>query len=345
MANILEGVLLGIENPLLDISAHVGTDLFEKYDVKPGNACLAEPKHLPLYDELVKNYQVDYIAGGACQNSVRACQWMLQVPHATGYIGCVGNDENGKRLKQAAESYGMDTHYLVDSSKPTGTCAVLIHDKERSLIANLGAAEAYKEEHFQSKEIQDVVNKAQFFYSTGFFLTHSAKVAKALGEYAAKTNKHFLFNLAAPFVIEYFWDALSSVLPYADAVFCNETEAQTLGKKCGWGENLDEIATKLAEFPKENKSRTRTVIFTQGAKQTIVFHEGKLHHFTPIKLNPSEIVDLNGAGDSFVGGFLSRFVQNKSIPECVTAGHYCACECIKQSGCTFPPKPNFVYQQ
>ena len=56
---------------------------------------------------------------------------MLQVPHATGYIGCVGNDENGKRLKQAAEGYGVTTHYLVDSAKPTGTCAVLVHDKER----------------------------------------------------------------------------------------------------------------------------------------------------------------------------------------------------------------------
>ena len=38
----------------------------------------------------MKNYQVEYIAGGAAQNAIRAAQWMLQIPKATGYIGCIG---------------------------------------------------------------------------------------------------------------------------------------------------------------------------------------------------------------------------------------------------------------
>ena len=35
-------------NPLLDISAEVGPEVLTKYDLKAGNACLAEEKHLPL---------------------------------------------------------------------------------------------------------------------------------------------------------------------------------------------------------------------------------------------------------------------------------------------------------
>jgi sugar/nucleoside kinase (ribokinase family) len=77
---------------------------------------------------------VEYIAGGAAQNAIRATQWMLQVPHAAHYIGCIGNDPFGKTLKEAAEKDGVTTHYLVDPTTPTGTCAVLVRDKERLTI-------------------------------------------------------------------------------------------------------------------------------------------------------------------------------------------------------------------
>jgi adenosine kinase len=63
----LNGALLGMCNPLLDISAEVPLDLLEKYGVKLNNAILAEDSHLPLYDEIVKDYPVQYIAGGATQ--------------------------------------------------------------------------------------------------------------------------------------------------------------------------------------------------------------------------------------------------------------------------------------
>jgi adenosine kinase len=106
---------------------------------------------------------------------------------------------------------------------------------------------------------------------------------------------------------------------------------------------LEVIARKLSEFPKENKARRRIVIFTQGGNQTIVCLNGEISRFFPTPLNKSEIIDTNGAGDSFVGGFLSRFIQEKPLEECIAAGHYCASECIKQSGCVFPQKPSFSY--
>jgi len=342
-SNNLDGCLLGLCNPLLDIAAVTGNDVLQKYDLKNGNSILAEPKHLPLYEELTKNYPVEYIAGGAGQNSIRAAQWMLQVPKATGYIGCIGNDDLGKKLKQVAEGYGVTTHYLVDQKTATGTCAVVIVDKERSLVANLSAANNYKKDHFDSPDIQAVVHKAKFYYTTGFFLTVSPDTQVALGKHAAETNKWFMMNLSAPFLINFFWDPMSKVLPYTDIVFSNESEAETLGAKQGWGNNIEEIALKLAAWPKENKARERIVVFTQGANRTIVAKEGKVLHFTPLKCAKEEIVDVNGAGDSFVGGFLSRFVQGKSLEECIAAAHYCAWECIRRSGCTFPPKPSFTY--
>eukprot|EP00566_Odontella_aurita_P036135 CAMPEP_0113582716 /NCGR_PEP_ID=MMETSP0015_2-20120614/32081_1 /TAXON_ID=2838 /ORGANISM="Odontella" /LENGTH=53 /DNA_ID=CAMNT_0000487443 /DNA_START=98 /DNA_END=256 /DNA_ORIENTATION=+ /assembly_acc=CAM_ASM_000160 len=47
------GILMGMGNPLLDISAEVGQDVLDKYDVKLDSAILAEEKHIPVYKELV----------------------------------------------------------------------------------------------------------------------------------------------------------------------------------------------------------------------------------------------------------------------------------------------------
>jgi adenosine kinase len=327
-------------NPLLDISADVPLSVFEKYGLAPGTACLAEPHHLPLYDELIHNYNVKYIAGGAGQNSMRACQWMMQSPGSVGYIGSIGRDENGDVLKKAADGDGVVTYYHVDDAAPTGTCACLIHEKERCLVANLAAANNYKIGHLHSTLVQTALNEAKMYYITGFFLTVCPDAIYHIGQKAVDQNKHFLFNISAVFITG-FGELFQRVLPFVDVLFGNETEAEAFGKSQGWEEtDLDVIAKKAQNLPKANANRTRIIVFTQGAKQTIVCQpDGQVVHFPVPKIDPALIVDTNGAGDSFVGGFLSRFVRGESLEECVRAGHYCASKVIQVSGAVYLGKP------
>jgi adenosine kinase len=63
--------------------------------VKLNNAILAEEKHLPMYTELVEKYPVEYIAGGATQNSIRVAQWVSGKPGMTTMIGCIGASAAG----------------------------------------------------------------------------------------------------------------------------------------------------------------------------------------------------------------------------------------------------------
>ena len=52
----------------------------------------------------------------------------------------------------------------------------------------------------------------------------------------------------------------------------------------------------------------------------------------------SDIVDTNGCGDAFVGGFLSRLVAcgggHDVVEECVVEGHRCAQLILRQRGCS-----------
>eukprot|EP00045_Choanoeca_perplexa_P002813 m.26823 g.26823 ORF g.26823 m.26823 type:complete len:353 (+) comp11719_c0_seq1:65-1123(+) len=319
MAAITEnsGVLLGMGNPLLDISAHVDAAMLEKYGLEPNLASLAEEKQMPIYDELVKNHEVEYIAGGATQNSIRVTQWMLNVPQATGFIGCVGKDNYADQLSTAAKACHVNVEYMVDEATPTGTCAVLVVGKERTLCANISAANNYKIEHLAQDNVWAMVTKAKFYYISGFFLTVSPPSIMKVAQHAAAENKPFCMNLAAPFICEFFKEPLTAALPYCDIVFGNESEAEAFAKANDYGTtDVKEIALKLSAHAKENTARPRLAVITQGASPTIVASEGKATEYVVDAVGADKIVDTNGAGDAFVGGFLSQLVQGKPVEVC-----------------------------
>lgn len=326
---------MGMGNPLLDISSEVGQDMLDKYEVQLDSAILAEEKHEPIYKDLVDNYSPKYIAGGATQNSIRVAQWMLKsagMADATAFMGCVGKDEFGETLAKCAAGDGVLTHYMQDADTPTGVCAVLVKGGERSLVTKLDAANNFKPSHLETPKAKEIIEAAKFYYIAGFFLTVSVESLKAVAEHAVAENKTFCLNHSAPFIIDFFGDQVAEAMPYADYLFCNESEAAAYAKKHDLGDDLKEVALKVAALPKKNTSRPRTVVFTQGGKSTIVARDGKVTEYAVEPLSKDLLVDTNGAGDAFVGGFLSQLVQDKDIEAAVNAGHYAARHIIQVSG-------------
>ena len=129
------------------------------------------------------------------------------------------------------------------------------------------------------------------------------------------------------------------VMAHTDIVFGNETEADAFGKAMGYDTtDRREIAKKIAALPLEGSSRSRLVVITQGKDPIIVVEKGHVVEYHVEKLSNDKIVDTNGAGDAFVGGFLAQLAMGKSVSECVFCGIWAATEIIQQSGCTCPDK-------
>lgn len=334
----LKGKLYGMGNPLLDMTAVVDENYLKKYELQPNNAILAEDKHRPIYDELLnENYKVSYSPGGATQNTIRVAQWYLKEQDATTFVGCIGQDTFGDKLKACMKKEGIRTNYLVDPVVPTGVCAVLITGGNRSLVTRLDAANEYKHTHLISPAVWSLVTDASFYYIAGYFLTVSPDSMIEIGEHAIKENKCFSMNLSAPFLSQFFKDPMTKLLPYCDIVFGNEDEARAFSKDFGLNSNdLGVIAQKIAAMPKKNSQRSRIVIFTQGADPTVVFKDGKVKEYPVIAITAEDIVDTNGAGDAFVGGFLADYVQGKDLDECIQNGAHAAHMIIQVSGCTLP---------
>jgi len=338
--------ILGMGNPLLDISAEVTQETFDKYGLQPGNAILAEEKHKPLYDELAAAKDVKYIAGGATQNSIRVAQWMLQEPGMTAYMGCIGDDDFGRKLQDACKADGVQAQYLVDKATPTGKCAVTILDKERSLTTELSAANNYKASHLQEPAQMKVLEGAKIVYSAGFFITVSPESMDIASEKTVANKSVYCLNLSAPFIVQVppFRAQLEKLLPAVDYLFGNEDEARAYAEAVGWETtDVEFIATRLSLVPMKGGKPPRKVVITQGCDPTVVAIRGKVTTFPVVALPKEKLVDTNGAGDAFVGGFLAALVKGKDVEGCCKAGAHSASVIIQHSGCTYPDKPGYQF--
>jgi adenosine kinase len=306
--------LFCIENPLLDISVSMPDNaLLEKYKLVHGQACLASPEQMPLYDEIWAMENKETIPGGSALNTARCANYVLKAQeHANKvmYYGSIGHCEKGETLQKVVKDEGVNGNFHKDADTPTGTCAVVVVEKERALCANLAAACKYDIEHLRNN--MDAVRNSTLIYSTAFFITSNKDALHEVAEFASTNNVPFGFNLSAVFLLQFELDAVLKTLPHCDFVFCNEDEAAAFAKSQEKeGASLQDVARMIARWEKKNTQRPRVAIVTQGADPVIVAththgsEEVDVIEHPVAKLEKDQIVDTNGAGDSFVGGFLS----------------------------------------
>jgi len=333
--------VLGLGNPLLDISSPVDAAFMKKYDIKPSAAILAEAKHLPMYGELEKMAAVEYIGGGSTLNSMRVCQWMLQSNGSAGFMGCIGKDEFGAKLSSCASDAGVDCFFMEDEKEATGTCAVCVTDKERSLVANLAAANNFKIAHTETARAKAMIAAADIVYTAGFFITVSPDSMLMLGKACAEAKKAYCLNLSAEFICQFFKDKLLEVLPLVRILFCNEDEAKAFATANELkNESMSALAKEMSVF-KTEKGCPRTVIITQGCDPVVVAKGDQVKEYAVNKIDAKLIIDSNGAGDAFVGGFLSQLLQGKDEKTCVAAGNYAASYMIQRAGTKLEGKPDY----
>lgn len=203
-------------------------------------------------------------------------------------------------------------------------------------MTTLEAAEKFEQSHLAS--LAPILESAKVIYTSGFFLTHGISSALEIAEKANATGKTFVLNFSAPFIPQFFGTQLDQLLPYTDVVIGNESEAEA------WAsanisklpspdvKDYPAIARTIAKLPKHTAT-PRIVIITHGAESTVWvssanLEDVKVHPVTA--LSDAEIVDTNGAGDAFAGGFLGAIVTGKTVPEAVEVGHKMGAMCVGQ---------------
>ncbi|WP_231950587.1 carbohydrate kinase family protein [Allokutzneria albata] len=93
-------------------------------------------------------------------------------------------------------------------------------------------------------------------------------------------------------------------------------------------DRVEEVTSDILD-----RGRARAVIAMAGGEGSYLRLPGQpLKHVPPVPLAPEEVVDTNGAGDSYVAGFLYAHLAGRSWDEAVRAGSFAGAHAVRTAG-------------
>ena len=269
--------------------------------------------------------------GGAPANLLTAVSHM---GYKTAMIGKIGSDMHGRFLKKTLEQEGICTDYMVEDGSVFTTLAFvgINENGERnfSFARKPGADTCLSVQELNLQALQN----CKIFHFGSLSLTNepartatmeavkSAKEAGALISFDPNYRAS-LWKSEADAV-----ETIQNVLPYADMLKISDEESILLT-----GEN--ECPKAVEKLLKQGPKFIAVTLGGQGVYLADQERQEQIPGF------PAEVVDTTGAGDSFWGGFLSKYLDYQTDMQamswenwrnCAKFGNATASLCVRKRG-------------
>jgi len=334
-------------SPLMDIIGDVQDEFLERYNIELNTSIHKKFKDVKCLNEFLMNHKITFVPGGCQFNAMRVFNWMLDKDESdiVGFLGSVGDDEYYEDVYQDL----LLTENIIPifeniKDEMTGLCLVICNGKERAHITDLGASSSISMGFFERNF--NKFEEVTLIYTELFIIKSQKAICDKIAKFGLRDKTTYGFNLPAPYFLENYTDDIKNLCEHADIIFANISEALIFCKLLNFKTNgcCDDLAKTLCKnINKINTNKKRIVVVTAGPMPAACCeYDHRLKEFTfcnvfPVKMVPQEdIVDTNGAGDSFAGGFLSQLVKGKSLDKCMIAGHWAAAAIIQRRGCEIP---------
>lgn len=337
----LEGIIFGVGQPLLDVVAKVTVEFLESFNLPDEEVHELGDSEMGLVSLLFEVFNVEYLTGGSSQNSLIMSQWLLAVPKATTFAGCIGKDSIGDILTKTLTEAGINIILRVQDARETGLCIVFDSSRGRRMALRIGAIRNSIRTAFDQPQHRALIHKARCFYAEAYTLTYAIDAALELARYAAASDRHFCLNLSATHASVRPAEGVAELLPYVDVIFAGAMDVQAYATMLGLSsefDNSDACALGLSGWRKENGLKGRVVVVVRPTMDLVVVREGQLATFPSMSPGLGNVVDDIGFGDALAGAFMAVLVLGGSVDECLEAGVRAATFSLFERGCA-PPKP------
>ncbi len=306
--------ILGIGNAIVDIFIDISEEDFQSLNFKKGLMTLVEAEE---QQELLKRFATQnpvLVSGGSVGNSIIA---MAQLGSKAAFIGCVSDDRYGLHYGEEFSDLGINFLCPPTINKVTGTCVVLVTpDGERTMRTCLGVAGLLGSQHMDEKAIQ----ASKGILVEGYLLA-SPPAWEAVQDMLNVASEHsipVIATLSGEFIVQYFTDAVRTLLQSSVMVIANLEEARAYTKKEDY---LEVIAALAKEVP--------AVVITDGPNGAYICSDGETIH---VPAFPSTVRDATGAGDMFTGAYLHGLNIGLSPAQAAKGACYLAHRVIEQVG-------------
>jgi len=303
--------IIGIGNAIIDVLSRVDDEFLVKNQLTKGSMKLINQVELK---KLLSTIKVEKkIAGGSIANSIVG---LSHLGNNVSFIGKINDDELGISYEKDLNDQKVTFCYKKKKELvPTGTCVVLITpDNERTMCTFLGTSATISEDDIDEHSIRD----SNLSILEGYLW--DSNESKLVFKKIIQNSKKKVMSLSDKFCVErHKVDFLDLVKNHFDIIFANEYEILTL---------LDTNDLKKAiQFCKTLK---KIVVITRSSLGSIAIFGDVVEEC--IANQNIKIVDLTGAGDLFLAGFISHYIKNKNLKDCLNLGTEMASRIIQKIG-------------
>ncbi len=231
--------------------------------------------HLPAPGETLASTSYERFVGGKGINqSIAASRAGASVCH----IGCLGPD--GGWLRDQLDGFGLSLEEIATVNTPTGHAVIFVDENaENQIVLFGGANQAFTRDH-----VDAALNKSKA--GDWVLLQNETNLGPQIAQDARSRGLKVAYS-AAPFDA----NAVRAMLDHVNLLALNEGEASALAEAIG-----QHPATLGIDH----------ILITKGA------HGAELHSSGQVIQQDSfvvDAVDTTGAGDTFLGAFMARFVD------------------------------------
>jgi sugar/nucleoside kinase (ribokinase family) len=358
--------LIGFGSPIVDAILNYESDPILAEELKLNMKYhLTKESSKELYYSAFDSQHSQILLGGSALNTVRIINYLLNVfflnkidengydskkevsaEFEVGYVGMIGKDKYGEYVKSKLDKENVKFLGWELEDKKTSTAIVLIESRDRNIFAHISASNKISSEHINNYE--DLIGKSKIFYADSYLIKYSFSAYEYVFKNFANSDLLLALSLSNESLIEDNYDKFVQLFPYVDIFIGNSEEFQIIKKLMGY-ENIEiseffEIFSD--KFQKTNKLKKRIIVNTRGENSTLIFaldyveNSKELLEVPLFNVDDSLIMDLNGAGDGFAGGFFTGILLNMNLYQSGLLGNKIASEIIKLKGFQLPYKIN-----
>ncbi len=234
------------------------------------------------------------------------------------YCGCIGNDSFGDKIIKDLAAKNVNTSNIIRSkTSGTGITVAFNFNQNRAMVTYPGAMNELK----QNDISDDMLMQAQHLHVSSVFLQPALKpglidLFKRAKDFGLTTSLDPQWDPAEK------WDCdWKNLLPLVDVFLPNIEELKNITQKT----NLNDAVAAI-------KDNANILVVKNSTEGATVFYKDEITE-QPAFIN-HDFADAIGAGDSFNAGFISRFIQKKSLKECAQLGAVCGALNTTQKGGT-----------
>lgn len=308
--------IVAIGNAIVDVISQSNDDFLEEEQLVKGSMALIDADRAQeLYRDMGPARE---ISGGSGSNTLAGASTLGR---QCALIAQVADDQLGEVFAHDIRATGIDFDVPpLGKEPPTARCLIFVTpDAQRTMNTFLGASQFLPPAAVDA----DLIASGAILYLEGYLWdADEPKAAMALGiDIARENDRKVAFTLSDTFCVDRHREEFVGLIDGGkiDILFANEAEIMMLAET----EDFDAAVAQTA-------AKVETLVVTRSEKGAIAVRDGKT---TAVAAEPvDQIVDTTGAGDLFAAGFLSGYIEERPMDECLTIGAVAAAEVISHYG-------------